>query len=159
MANPSLLLVDALRRTVRRMEQGSAYQWGHMGACNCGNLAQELTQHSKASIHEYAMRGHGDWSEQLNDYCPVSGAPLDFVISDMLNAGLEVADLKHLEYVSDPKVLARFPLERRNAMRKNKREDVIAYLSEWANLLEEQLLASIQLPAFDWNKHTEKVSR
>ena len=42
-------LIAALERTVSKLQQGASYQWGHMGACNCGNLAQELTPFSQSS--------------------------------------------------------------------------------------------------------------
>jgi hypothetical protein len=62
-ANPEL--IQALRRTAQKLSIGNPYQWGHMGSCNCGNLAQELTQLTKAQIHEFAMQGRGDWREQV----------------------------------------------------------------------------------------------
>ena len=147
MARPNLELIDALRRTARKLNQGAPYQWGHMGGCNCGNLAQELTKLSKDQIHTYAMQRYGDWNGQVDDYCATSLMPIDLVISEMLGAGLMLEDLKHLEKLSDRQVLARFPFETR-FLKHNIRNDVVAYMNEWANLLEEQLVAKIQLPAF-----------
>jgi hypothetical protein len=74
-ANPEL--IQALRRTAQKLSIGNPYQWGHMGSCNCGNLAQELTQLTKAQIHEFAMQGRGDWREQVEEFCPTSGLPMD----------------------------------------------------------------------------------
>ena len=76
MARASINLIQALRRTANNLLSGSKYQWGHMGACNCGNLAQELTSLTKKEIHDYAMRGHGDWSEQVDAFCPTSTMPM-----------------------------------------------------------------------------------
>ena len=101
MARPNLELIDALRRTARKLNQGAPYQWGHMGGCNCGNLAQELTKLSKDQIHTYAMQRYGDWNGQVDDYCATSLMPIDLVISEMLGAGLMLEDLKHLEKLSD----------------------------------------------------------
>ena len=148
MATPNLPLVDALRRTARKLTSGAPYQWGHMGSCNCGNLAQELTRLAKADIHAFAMQGRGDWREQVEEFCPTSGLPMDLLIADMLHHGLTTSDLQNLERLRDPQVLTRIPLERRNALRHNAREDVVLYLNEWANLLEEELLAGIDLPDF-----------
>ena len=53
-ANPDL--IAAIEKTTLNLSKGSPYQWGHMGSCNCGNLAQELTKLSKAEIHSYAMQ-------------------------------------------------------------------------------------------------------
>lgn len=149
MARPNLDLIAALRRTANKLHTGAPYQWGHMGSCNCGNLAQELTTLTKAEIHEHALAvGRGDWNEQLNDYCPTSGLPMDMLISEMMNAGLSSEDLKHLEKLTDRRVLERLPSERRY-LRHNLRDDVVLYINTWANWLEEQLLEKIQLPAFE----------
>ncbi|GAB3555998.1 hypothetical protein [Spirosoma fluminis] len=147
MARPTPELINALRRTARNLQNGAPYQWGHMGGCNCGNLAQELTKLNKDQIHKYARQRYGDWNEQLEDYCPISQMPIDLVINEMLNAGLMLEDLKHLEKLNDRQVLTRFPIEKR-FLRHNVRNDVVAYMNEWANLLEEQLLAKITLPDF-----------
>lgn len=146
MARPNPELIDALRRTAKKLTEGAPYQWGHMGGCNCGNLAQELTKLSKDQIHAYAMQRYGDWNEQVDDYCTTSFMPIDLVISEMLGAGLALEDLKHLEKLSDRQVLQRFPLEKR-FLKHNVRNDVVAYMNEWANLLEEQLLEKIKLPS------------
>ncbi len=146
MATASLPLLTALRRTAHKLQQGTPYMWGHMGCCNCGNLAQELTKLTKADIHAYALQGRGDWREQVEEYCPTSGLPMDLLISDMLNHGLTTTDLQHLERLSDPKIKNQIPLDRRNQMKHNVREDVVLYLKTWADVLEEELLANVQLP-------------
>ncbi|MFN8358066.1 MAG: hypothetical protein U0Y10_26625 [Spirosomataceae bacterium] len=148
MAKATLELIAALRRTANRIEKGAPYQWGHMGSCNCGNLAQELTQFSKAEIHAFAMEGRGDWNEQVAEFCPTSGLPMDMLIAEMLNKGLTTTDLQHLERLSDKKVLARIPLARRDGMRHNRRDDVALYLNEWAKMLEEEWLEATELPSF-----------
>ncbi len=149
MATANLPLVDALRRTARKLSSGAPYQWGHMGSCNCGNLAQELTRLSKAEIHQFAMQGRGDWREQVEEFCPTSGLPMDLLIADLINHGLTTSDLQNLERLRDPRVLARISPERRNRMRHNSREDVVLYLAEWARLLEEELLETVQLPPLE----------
>ena len=146
MAKATLDLIAALRRTANRIEKDSPYQWGHMGSCNCGNLAQELTTFTKAEIHEFAMMGRGDWNEQVEEFCPTSGLPMDLLIADMLNKGLTTTDLQNLERLSDAKVLARIPVYRRDQMRHNRRDDVVLYLNEWAILLEEEWLEAVELP-------------
>ena len=140
MAAPNPELIAAIEKTVAKLKGGSPYQWGHMGSCNCGNLAQELTNLTKSDIHAYAMQRHGDWNEQLIDYCPTSGYPMDLMISTMLEFGLTISDLAHLERLSDPKVLAEIPLEKRQLLHKNKKNDVIYYMNTWANLLRKNWL-------------------
>ena len=147
MARPTPELIEALRRTAKKLKDGAPYQWGNMGGCNCGNLAQELTKLNKDQIHQYAMQRYGDWNEQVDDYCPTSHMPLDVVINEMLNAGLMVEDLKHLEKLDDRAVLLRFPFEKR-FLKHNVRDDVVIYMNAWADLLEEKFLEKITLPAF-----------
>lgn len=40
-ANPVLVL--ALRETAHRLREGAPYAWGHHGRCNCGHLAQKVS--------------------------------------------------------------------------------------------------------------------
>ncbi|GAB2795388.1 hypothetical protein GCM10027275_45680 [Rhabdobacter roseus] len=158
MARPNLQLIEALRRTAHKLATGASYQWGHMGSCNCGNLAQELTQLTKAEIHQRALAvGRGDWHEQLNDYCPTSGLPMDLLIADMLAAGLSSEDLQQLERLSNRRILERLPLEKRY-LRHNVRDDVVLYLGTWADWLEEQLLEKITLPRWEKTPVENSVS-
>ena len=145
MARPHPELIGALRRTAKKLQTGAPYQWGHMGSCNCGNLAQELTHYSKADIHRFAMRNSGDWTEQVNDYCSTSQLPMDLLISDLLTKGLSIEDLQNLERLKDPEVLQRLPKEHRYP-KHNVRDDVVRYLNAWADLLEEKYLESTPLP-------------
>ncbi|TFV97783.1 hypothetical protein E4S40_03855 [Algoriphagus kandeliae] len=131
-------LIAAIERTAKKLKEGAAYQWGHMGACNCGNLAQELTPFTKAEIHRYAMERSGDWNDQILEFCPSSGYPLDLIIERMLAYGVTLEDLKHLERLSSPEVLSKMPLNRRNSLSHNKKEDVIYYLETWGKLLREK---------------------
>jgi hypothetical protein len=145
MAQANLKLIDALRITAQKLAEGGNYQWGHMGSCNCGNLAQELTQLTKAEIHQFAMQGRGDWREQVEEFCPTSGLNIDLLIADLLNHGLSVTDLQDLEWLSDQRILHRIPLERRDKMAHNVREDVVLYMNTWADMLEEQLIPNIKI--------------
>lgn len=145
MAKPNPVLIEAMRNTVRRLETGTSYQWGHMGSCNCGHLAQELTNLSKKEIHSRAMQKYGDWSEQLNDYCPTSGLLMDDLISHMLSFGLTTTDLQHLERLSDPQVLRRIK-GYESGLSYNQKQDVIRYMKAWTHLLEETLTEKVILP-------------
>jgi len=146
MAQRTLPVIQALRDTAHRLSSQAPYQWGHMGSCNCGHLAQTVTRLTKAEIHARAMERYGDWERQLTDYCPTSGLPIDATIDEMLVLGFTRQDLTHLERLSDPTIRAAIPFERRNALRHNQRDDVVLYLRTWADLLEGELLAGIQLP-------------
>lgn len=147
MATATPPLIAALRRTAARLQKGAPHQWGHMGSCNCGHLAQELTRFTKAEIHQRALLSRsGDWNEQLIDYCPTSGLPLDDVVAELLAAGLDIDDLRQLERLSDQRILQRLPPEARS-LQHNLREDVVRYLNSWAQLLEEEWLERTPAPS------------
>jgi len=134
MARANRELIDALRRTSQRLASDTSYQWGHMGMCNCGHLAQAITGLASAEIHASALIREGDWEQQANDYCPTSGNLIDVVLAAMFDLGLTRADVRNLEKLSDPEVLRRVGRH----LRFNNREDVVAYMTAWAELLEEQ---------------------
>jgi hypothetical protein len=154
MAKPSLLLIDALRKAATQLSNNKPYEWGHMGNCNCGHLAQVLLNVSKAEIHRHAMERTGDWSEQLNDYCPTSGLEMDKLIFGLLEKGLSTTDLQQLEYLSDPAVLERLGF---SSLRHNYREHVINYMRTWADMLEEQLLETLPLPVSQPDERTLSI--
>lgn len=144
MATISIELIQALRNAAKKIEASNQYQWGHMGLCNCGFLAQEITNLRKEEIHTRAMQRHGDWNEQLNDYCPTSGLPMDDLISEMLTFGFDSDDLKNLERLSDSEVLGALPLAERN-LKQNIKVDVVTYLNTWSKVLESKLIERITL--------------
>ncbi len=146
MAKASLEIIKTIRATAKSLESSSYYQWGHMGACNCGFLAQQVTSLSKKEIHSAAMEGHGDWREQLNDYCPTSGLKMDLLISNLLDFGFDIDDLTHLERLSDPAVIESLPLESRN-LTHNRKDHVVVYLLAMAQRLEDQLIEKLKLPS------------
>jgi hypothetical protein len=142
MARPNSEIIQLLRKTAESIQNSTDYQWGHMGACNCGHLAQNITMKSKAEIHMSAMQGIGDWNDQLNDFCPGSGLPFDQIVQEMLEIGFSVKDLMSLEFLNDKKVLELLPTGIH--LVKNKREDVMTYLLTWADMLEEEMHESIK---------------
>ncbi|WP_109832332.1 hypothetical protein [Reichenbachiella versicolor] len=144
MARANQKLINALRQAAIKINASDKYQWGHMGYCNCGFVAQELTQKSAAEIHQLAMQGRGDWNDQCTDYCETSGMPFDEVISQLTSNGLSLEDIKAIENLSHPEVLETLPIERRNLERNNKR-DAIFYLNSLADYLEAELMVQSEL--------------
>jgi hypothetical protein len=59
--------------------------------------------------------------------------------------GLTPTDVHHLEYLDDRKVLEQLPGGFRWLSRNN-REHVILYFNTYSNILEDELLASIEIP-------------
>lgn len=147
MAKATIKVIQALRKTAENLQNKAPYQWGHMGSCNCGNLAQVVTNLDKAAIHQEAMRRHGDWNEQLFDYCPQSGLPFDHIIDEMLAFGFTRTDLAHLEKLSDDRVLANLP-RGKQYLSHNKSEDVVKYLNSWASLLENELISGMVIDKY-----------
>ena len=138
MARATRQLTVALRKTITRLLSGEPYQWGHLGACNCGHLAQTLTNLPKGEIHRAALIRDGDWGEVSQEYCETSGLKVDSIIKTMLSAGLDLNDIEHLENLSDRSVLARMGVGP-EGLKHNSRADVIAYMTSWVEQLEERL--------------------
>ena len=144
MAKASIKLIAALRETTHRLRNGANYAWGHHGACNCGNLLQVLTPLTEGEILRYAHTAVGEWTVLAEEYCPTSNAPVNLVMSKLEQAGLTPVDIRHIEYLTDPEVLAHLPGGFR-WLQKNVREDVIIYFETFAHLLEEQLIQSVEI--------------
>src|SRR5262249_30168249 len=119
MARANRELIDALRRTAERLASDISYQWGHMGMCNCGHLAQSITGLRHAEIHSSALIREGDWEQQANDYCPASGNLIDVILASMFDLGLTRADIRNLEKLADLHVLR----QAGRHLRFNNRED------------------------------------
>ena len=138
MAHPSPELIVALRRTAVRLREGVRYRWSHFAVCNCGNLAQTITDLSPDAIYEAAMARPGDWGEQAREYCPTSGLAMDAIIGRILALGFEPEDIRHLERLTHPHVLRRIPTERL-PLRHTSRDDTVLFMETWAELLESRL--------------------
>jgi len=139
MAVASLALVTALRTTAARLAEGSSYQWGHLGMCNCGHLVQTVCRVPPQQIHRIALADReGDWEALANAYCPTSGYAIDDVLGQLVALGLTTQEIGHLEKLDEPRVLAALPGGHR-WLRRNDRADLVAYLETWAGLLEAEV--------------------
>jgi hypothetical protein len=145
MARPTVELVTALRDTAARLSRGATYKWSHFGQCNCGNLAQTVTRLSPEQVYRAAFARSGDWGEQAREFCPASGYPIDYVFQQLFALGLDAEDIQHLERLSDARVLRRLG---GRTLAHNRREDVVAYMEAWSDLLDESLVhASYRMAA------------
>jgi len=167
MAKPSIALIGALREAARRLKNGAHYAWGHHGACNCGHLLQVITNLDEKEILTRAHSGPGEWTEIAAESCPITGAPIDLLLSSLQAAGLTPTDIHHIEYLNDKKVLQSLPNGFR-WLKRNLKQDVIDYFEAFASLLEDQLLREIVVPeqlfemrAFEmempWQTDDEKI--
>lgn len=144
MAFPNMVLIDALRTTAARLRDGATYAWGNHGACNCGNLLQVITPLSRQEILQYAHTGIGEWTELSEDFCGVTNAPVDMLLSKLQGVGLTPSDIHNLEYLDNREVLDKLPGGFR-WLTKNVREDVMVYFETFATILEDQLLQQIDI--------------
>jgi hypothetical protein len=175
MAAASRRLVVALRQTAARLtREETTYRWASFAHCNCGHLAQTITGLDPDEIQKRAMRKEGDWGGQARgvvrlrfpdfDYgdrpaldegawepenigaCQVSGAPLDDILKQMYALGLDASDVGHLERLSDPEVRRRLG-KNTSYFAHHQRENVVAYLEAWADLLEQRVESE---PSDEW---------
>lgn len=145
MAIPNRALVHILEETADRVESGGKYMWGHHGHCNCGQLAQTVTRLRPELIHRSALKRPGEWSEQVNHYCPASGLVIDNVFDALVEVGLSRKDIGHLEYLSDRAILERLPGGFR-WLERNQRDHLVLYLRTWAGLLTDNLPVEEAVP-------------
>lgn len=144
MAFPSPELIQGLRTAAAKLTDGAHYAWGHHGACNCGHLLQVLTNLDEKEILAYAHTGAGEWTEIAAESCAVTGAPVQLLVKKLEEAGLTGTDIHHLEYLDDKKVLEKLPGGFR-WLKRNQRADVIDYFRAFADLLEDELIESVDL--------------
>ena len=145
MAHANITLIGALRQAANNLRNNAPYAWGNHGSCNCGNLLPVVTHLTKEEILRHAHTGIGEWTEIAEDYCGVTDAPVYLMISKLEAIGLTPSDIHQLEYLSNKEVLSKLPGGFR-WLKKNVREDVILYFETFANILEERVLASIDVP-------------
>lgn len=139
MAKASINLVNALRKTANRVSSGARYEWGHMAHCNCGHLVQTITEMSGKEVACTIKHSLDEWTEHANEICDLSGHPVEHLFTALHRAGFENQDIINLEKLSDKRVLDK--IGEGTYLRKNKREDLITYLSTMADLMEEDLAA------------------
>lgn len=156
MAKASIEIIDALRETARRLRNGASYAWGNHGACNCGNLLQVMTNLSKEEILKHAHAGLGEWTELAEEYCGITDAPVDLLISKLQAAGLTPTDIHNIEYLQDREVLNCLPGGFR-WLKRNVREDVIVYFETFAMMLEEMLIKDVKVPEEFFCMQTEEM--
>jgi hypothetical protein len=87
----------------------------------------------------------GAWEPENVGACGATGTPLDVVLDELRQLGLDASDVRHLERLSDPAVRRRLgtnTVDFPHYVRTN----VIAYLDAWADLLAERLGTSVEEP-------------
>lgn len=125
-------LVQALEDTVSRLKKSeTCYEWGHMGRCNVGHVLQSLL---KIDDHEVVIRSRGamkEWSKHVEDH---QNGCENQLLTCLVEAGLDLERVVHLEGLSEPLVLKNLKGGHRH-LTKNDRSDAIEYLSSLTSLL------------------------
>lgn len=166
MARASAALVLALRETASRLQRSDVtYKWSHFAHCNCGHLTQTITELTPTAIYEAANQRSGDWGEQARRYewlevdfgdrpaldegawepenigaCNVTGQRMDAIFARMEALGLDADDVRNLERLSDARVRRRLGKNTVDFAHYD-RDNLVAYLRAWADLLEDDLNA------------------
>ena len=138
MARATKELVKALRASAAGISAGHQYEWGHVGRCNCGHLVQHVSGRTSSEIIKTFGPQLDEWTEHANDYCGITGLPVQELFDDLESVGFFPDDVRNLEYLKDSQVLNRLPAEKRY-LKHNDKEDVALYMNTMAELLEEEL--------------------
>lgn len=93
------------------------FDWYKPCRCCCGLVAQILLNKTMVDLFNdlnvrYKTLGMTDdqsWANLVNRICPITGRPTDEIFAQLYDEGLTRDDIIHLEYLSDPKVLALCP--------------------------------------------------
>jgi hypothetical protein len=113
-----------------------------MGRCNCGHLVQTLTDMTDYDIVQAVDFKLDEWTEHAKDYCAGTGHRVDDLFETLVQVGFTHEDVRHLEYLSDRRVLQHLEGGFRY-LRKNQVEDVTLYMNTLAGLLEEGVWESV----------------
>lgn len=147
-------LLAAIEHAADDIEHGAPFEWGHVGRCTVGHIAQRLAAMSDREIVAAFEQTLDQWREHAAEYfdvaigdeplattesphqkCPQVGASMRRIYRLFHLAGLDAEDIGHLEFLSDPTVLAHIPPSRRARLRRNDARDVVLYLRTMAHLL------------------------
>lgn len=159
-----LRLITALRTTATALERGTFdYDWKYVARCNCGSLFCSLTGKSAADLpipQPIGGKIGATWKTLVGQHCPITGMPTDKLLKELLGYGLTKQDIINLEFLSDPKVVARMNIKGKRRIRLerkwyqlpryttveeaatkldyNNKNRVIGYMRAWADLLTEE---------------------
>lgn len=168
----------ALRITAKAIRDGVVhYNWFRHESCNCGVLAQTIIGKSALALRnsiqpmlseaalllmKKSSDGSPTWTEMSRVFCPVTGLPENMIFSALADVGFTTTDLRNIEYLRDPSVLARAGIkknpvvmeevttgmlwwkktETKQVEDKNPHytipKSVAAYMDAWADMLDEE---------------------
>jgi hypothetical protein len=161
-------LITALNAVVMALEsQTIHYDWAQQSSCNCGVVAQAILGVDAIALsklrepmferYRQLLRGAGKkpqqtWREAIQWTCPITGENNMEIMRRLTAAGLSTHDMAHLEFLSNPAILAASGIQLKNetaTTEEEKERDV-------ANSKFKQFFG---WPATYKEKYTEKVTR
>ncbi len=115
----------------------SSYNWAFASTCNCGILTQVVMGISATTLREeYTAPYVANWTSLIRQFelgddsvCVVSGMKVEKMLNTLEEAGFTMRELEDLEYLANPAYT-------KGDYCYHDRQDVIAYLSKWAETLE-----------------------
>ncbi|KXB97091.1 MAG: hypothetical protein AA908_08565 [Chlorobi bacterium NICIL-2] len=147
-------LIAALESAADALDRGERYEWGHVGRCAVGHVVQRLALMSDREIFAAFERTVGQWREHAAEYfdaavgdeplaatesqrewCATAGTPLAEIYRLFHAAGVDSAAIGHMEFLSDPRVLAEIPPPKRWKLRRSDPHDAALYLRTYARVL------------------------
>ena len=144
MARSSLQLIDALKSAAKKIsDDKDSYNWRAIGACNCGNLVQAVTNYNAKEISNFGIKKHGDWQSISLLYNKDGDYEIDIIIKNLLDMGILLEDFAYLENLNCPKVLSY--IGGNVNLKKDEADDAVLYLNSWANMLEEELFQNKEM--------------
>ena len=128
-------LIHVIRSAASGLRLDSAeYQWGHMGQCNVGHLMQAMTGMKSSEIVRSVDHEMNEWTEFAKNICEETSHKVEDLFASLHKLGFSREDVIHLENLTDKHVLENLPGGFRH-LRRNDKNDVIAYFESMADLL------------------------
>lgn len=112
--------------------------WGQQATDNARIRAQLPPAFPEPDYGDRPALDEGAWEPENVGACTTTGTPLDVIFDQLTDLGLEPEDVGHLERLSDPAVRRRLGTNTTDFLH-YRRDNVVAYLTAWADLLDEQL--------------------
>lgn len=149
-------LITALRTAATAVENETFnYDWKLISQCNCGVVICSLLGLSADGLSKRMESdptdiGIATWTEIVGSVCPVSGIPESQIFRELYSLGLTAIEIRHLEYLDAPEVVARIPVRHKRSglfglwrskeveRHYDDKDDLVTYLRAWADLLTER---------------------
>lgn len=118
------------------------YEWKHPQCCNCGLMVQgilNVTPRNVNKIFHYLLSFNDaktTWKSQAQQYCSVTGMPLNLVFEVLHNKGFKIEDIVHLEFLNNSAILELSGIDTTKKSYYSNRNNLIKYLKAWLNILE-----------------------